>query len=100
MIDRKDVMNINFLKKNVFTGSCGGMRYLLRKKEVDEQTCLEAVIWPGPFIYDKTPDKKKESKQFEFSVEGIDAAVEWMNKQYETQSERWDEQRQYFLTHF
>ncbi|MGN0297736.1 MAG: hypothetical protein ACI4C1_00885 [Lachnospiraceae bacterium] len=100
MIDRQDVMNINFLKKSRFTGSCEGMHYLLHKKEVEDTSKLEAVIWPGPFIYDKTPDEKKERKLFEFTKEGVDMAVEWMNEQFVQQSARWEEEKNYFLTHF
>ena len=33
MIERGDVMPINFLKKERFTGSCKGMRYRMEKAE-------------------------------------------------------------------
>lgn len=94
MIDLSGMISVPFLKKNVFTGSYMGMRYLLRKDEKtvkeaqgDEpaktETVLTAVIWPEPFNYVKTADDKKHDKEFAFSKEGIQDAVAWMNKEYE-----------------
>lgn len=100
MIQRNDVMPIAFLKKRAFKGSCGGMNYWLQKEEMDGETKLEAVIWPGPFIYEKTPEEKKERNYFEFSNDGIDAAVTWMNEQFAAHPDRWEEAKNYFLRHF
>lgn len=100
MIQRNDVMPIAFLKKSIFKGSCQGMNYWLQKAEVDGETKLEAVIWPGPFIYDKTPEEKKERHYFSFSAEGIDEAVRWMNEQFVAFPDRWEEEKDYFLKYF
>lgn len=94
MIDLSGMISIPFLKKSVFTGSYQGMRYLLRKDEtvVKEETgeeaarteaVLTAVIWPEPFNYVMTAEEKKCGRAFPFTKDGIQAAVAWMNEEYE-----------------
>ena len=56
MINDEDVLSINFLKKQNYTGSYRGMRYILMKKTVKdeddkEENFLTAVIWPQPMNY-------------------------------------------------
>ncbi len=94
MIKRKDVMPVNFLKKEKFTGSDTGMRYRMEmlKREViktgseecekEEETILLVTSWPEPYGYDATPDENKISEEFPFSEEGIVSGVEWLNKQH------------------
>ena len=77
MIENKD-LHLNFIKKEPQTGSFCGMRYLLRKGKNEEGDCLEAILWPEPFCFAKTPDS-----------DGLKAAVEWLNRQYEAQEGRW-----------
>ena len=67
MITRKDVMPVNFLKKEKFTGSDTGMRYRMEmtKREVPkedgadgetvEETVLTVTSWPEPYGYNATP---------------------------------------------
>lgn len=103
MIERKDVMPLNYYKKLGFSGSHKGMRYLLRKstgivtemgengeKEEKNVEQLEAITWPQPFNFEVTPDDEKQARQFPFSDEGILMAIEWLNEQYQTQRERWE----------
>lgn len=94
MIDLSGMISIPFLKKSVFTGSYQGMRYLLRKDEkmvkeaageeaAQTEPVLTAVIWPEPFNYAMTAEEKKSSRAFPFTEDGIQAAVAWMNEEYE-----------------
>ena len=80
MIMRKDVMPVNFLKKENFTGSDRGMRYRMEKTDGEEKTVLTVTVWPEPYGYDATSEEKKTRKQFDFSEEGIEQGVEWLNK--------------------
>ena len=98
MIDLTGMISIPYLKKAVFTGSFRKMRYLIRKQEIDgsekgtnfmirkisgeegEPDKIQAVIWPGPFIFSVTEDEKKTYQEFEFSEDGIKAAVAWLNE--------------------
>ena len=49
-------LSLQFLKKEVYTGSHHGIRYLLQK---DEDT-LKACTYPEPYCFEKTADEKKE----------------------------------------
>lgn len=93
MITTEDVLNMNFYKKETFTGSYQGMRYRL-KKETEElpgetedappvkQDYFLCHIWPGPYNFAATPDDEKKSATFPFTSEGKQAAVDWMNEQW------------------
>ena len=81
MIRREDILSLEFLKKSEYTGSHGGMRYRLEGVTAEEGRRLKATLWPEPFAYGATPDEQKQSEVFDFSEEGIQAAVDWMNKQ-------------------
>ena len=41
---------------------------------------IQAITWPGPFIFSVTEDEKKTYQEFEFSEDGIKAAVAWLNE--------------------
>ena len=48
MIKRKDLLAFNFYKKEKFTGSYHGMRYLIQKAEEGEETFFSVYTWSGP----------------------------------------------------
>lgn len=95
MITTEDVLNMNFYKKEKFTGSYKGMRYLL-KKDTEEipsdnpdtpaetKTIFRCYVWPGPYNFASTPDAQKKTASFPFTLEGKQAAVDWMNDQWST----------------
>ena len=78
--------SLNFVKKEDLTGSYRGMRYIFQKEE--EQ--LAVTIYPGPFCFDKTPERKKCKKLFEFTEEGKSQAIDWLNEQYLQKKDVWD----------
>ena len=93
MIRTEDVLNMNFYKKENFTGSYKGMRYLLKKDTVElpsdnpdtpteTKTIFRCYIWPGPYNFATTPDDQKLTAEFPFSEDGKQAAVDWMNEQW------------------
>lgn len=73
------MVSIPYLKKTTFTGSYQGMNYMLRKQSGEEGDLIEAIHWPGPFIFTVTPEEKKVRQSFPFSQEGIKEAVAWLN---------------------
>lgn len=90
MLEIKDFMPINYLKKEKFTGSYQGMRYRMEKREQEgEETCLAVTVWPEPYGYDATPEEQREEKLFSFDADGIAQGVEWINQRYEAEGERW-----------
>jgi hypothetical protein len=79
MIRREDILSIGFLEKSEYTGCCKGMRYRLEGLLVNGGKGLKTTIWPEPYNYAKTPEEQKVSQMFEFSEDGVNAAVAWMN---------------------
>ena len=74
-----DALNLEYYKKTSYTGWMGGMRFKIQKVE-DE---FQVWIWPGPYIFDLTPEEKKLQNHFPFTIEGRNQAVDWINEQYE-----------------
>lgn len=83
MLTRDDFLSLNFVKKEDFTGSYKGMRFMLRQENVEEEKKLKVYVWSEPFGFDATPDDKKLSELFTFSEEGLAQAINWMNERYE-----------------
>lgn len=92
MIHKEDILSLNYYTYGqAFTGSEKGMRYrvVIQKEEKDEEgnvtkeKGLVASVWPEPFSYDQTPGEQIETKIFEFSEEGRENLVNWLNERYE-----------------
>lgn len=81
MIERRDVMPVNFLKKENFNGSANGMRYRMEKMAEGDLLRLCVTAWPEPFGYEATPEEEKIRAIFDFSEEGIINGVKWLNEQ-------------------
>ncbi|MCR4791121.1 MAG: GNAT family acetyltransferase [Lachnospiraceae bacterium] len=99
MIRREDILPMGFLKKSDYSGSCGGLRYRLKKiteKFIDdsgeerESSSLMCEIWPGPFNYITTPAEVKESEKFSFDEDGVMDAVSWMNDKLAEDPAKWE----------
>lgn len=85
MIQKDTFMSLNILKKDCYSGSLKGMRYMLEK----QGDTILATIWPEPLCYAKTPEELKQRKEFSFGEAGREAVVDWLNEQYETQKPLW-----------
>lgn len=82
-----------------YYGSYCGMRFRLardpmvnvygKSKEVKEDGKLIAIIWPGLKAFEYTDEEEKTSAEFPYTEEGKEAAIQWLNEQYEQQKERW-----------
>lgn len=83
MLTRADFLSLNFVKKEDYTGSYKGLRYMLRQEAVKDEKKLRVYIWPEPFGYEATPEEKKLSELFAFTEEGMEQAITWMNERYE-----------------
>ncbi len=82
MLSREDFLSLNFVKKEDFTGSHRGMRFMLHQETVDDEKKLKVYIWSEPFGFEATPDEGKISALFEFSEAGLGEAIDWMNENY------------------
>jgi len=82
MIDRKRLFALDFYKlAPCFTGSDKNKNYKIERvqdKEADT-TEFKATLWPGPMNFANTADELKISKSAEFSEEGLQELVDWMN---------------------
>lgn len=91
MITNDDILNMNFYKKEKFTGSYCGMHYLIKKDTEASADIFRATIWPGPYNFATTPDEKKQSETFPFTPEGKEQVVAWLNEQWLAQKGAWPE---------
>ena len=72
-------ISLNYIKKERYTGSNDGMRFLLEKKSVEgEEDRILVCTWPEPFSYEKTEEDRKEYREFPFTQEGLDLAVQYL----------------------
>ncbi len=80
-----------------FFGSHKGMRYRLAREPLENvkftpvdkrgPATLMATVWPEPYAYGVADKTLMTSENFEVSEEGFEAAVAWINQQYE--SRKW-----------
>lgn len=96
--------SLNYIKKERFTGSYEGLRYLLEKAEIvidtkeevdtetgeitfieNKETKIRVCVWPEPFSFDKTEDDKKTFELFDFNQDGLDKAWEWIGVKQDEQ---------------
>ena len=78
-IDLSGVFSLAYIKKTRYTGSFHSMRYLLALKDGQ----ISATIYPGPYCFEVTPDDVKETNLFEYSPEGLNETVDWLNQRYD-----------------
>lgn len=86
VLDRKPMLLKN-LAVHGTNGSKNGMQFVL-KKEGDE---LAAYIFPEPFAFDYTAPQYKTRQAFSWDDDGYDAAISWINEQYDQRRNEWDQ---------
>ena len=91
MIQRDDILSMEYLKKTEYTACHQGMRYRL-EGVVDEDGVkkLKTTVWPEPFNFLRTPDEQKKSALFDFSEDGVVDAIAWMNDRLFEDKDKWD----------
>ena len=95
MIERKDILSIPYLKKTTFTGSYDGLRFRFAvvKKESEvqekEQQVLQITAWEGPYGFDATSEEKKQQIETEFSEEGLQNGIDWLNALWDADPKKW-----------
>ncbi len=91
MIQRNDILSMEYLKKTEFTGCHQGMRYRLEgATDAAGEKKLRCTVWPEPFAFFKTPDEKKETAEFSFGEDGVAEAICWMNGMLSEKKEIWE----------
>ena len=86
-ITRSDLLPLSFLKKSVYTGSRGSLRYRIAKIEEGEGEeivkKLRVFTWTTPFAFDKTPEEEMTVKDYAFSEDSLDGIAAYLNSAYE-----------------
>lgn len=91
MIQREDILSMEFLKKTEYTACHQGMRYRLEGVTDEEGgKKLKVTVWPEPFNFFSTPEEEKTSTLFSFDEDGIVDAISWMNNKLFEEKDRWD----------
>lgn len=89
MIDKENFHPLNYIKKEEYSGSMEGMRYLLKKVKSGEEDVIRVTVWPEPLGFARTPEEQKTSTEVPLTKEGVEQAADWLNEQYETRKEYW-----------
>lgn len=89
MIDKETFHPLNYIKKEEYSGSMSGMRYMLKKAVVEEQTRLMVTVWPEPLGIHATPDELKTIEYFDLDEDGVSDAADWLNKQFFDRDREW-----------
>ena len=88
MIDKR-LVPYSGLKKEPFSGSHNGMRYMMRSDNGRDSTTFTVFVYPEPWCFEQTPDEEKTSASFPISEEGMDDAISWLFEQYESNKTKW-----------
>ena len=78
------MMNLNyFTYKKPFSGSDKGNRfkYVIQMREVEEKKVLHVMCYVGEKNSKETSDEIKKFRDFEFSEEGYEEALDWLSKE-------------------
>lgn len=69
-------ININYIKKEPYTGSYNGSRYRVWKEEDNIRVC----IYPDKFCYEKTSEDDKIYKDFTFDKDGLEESMNYIEQ--------------------
>lgn len=89
MIDKR-LVPYSGLKKEPFSGSHNGMRYMMRSDNGRDSTTFTVFVYPEPWCFEQTPEDQIESHTFDLSEEGLDLAITWLWERFEAERDRWD----------
>lgn len=91
MIQREDILSMEYLKKTEFTGCHQGMRYRLEGvTDENGEKKLKVTVWPEPFNFFKTAKELKTSAFFAFEEDGVTDAVGWLNDRLFEDKDKWE----------
>ena len=90
-VERKSFYSLNFYEYGeAFFGSDRKLRYRLALEPLSNvhwtppdkrgELHLKASVWPGPYNYTKTPQEQKKEELFEFTKDGLEEAVAWIQE--------------------
>lgn len=91
MIDEHSILPFNFFSYGgVYTGEKKNFRYRLARTGEKGAYILTAWFWPGPFSFGATKEELITSKEFDFTEEGREQAIEWLKRIYSGNQAEWE----------
>ena len=111
MIDKSSFHILNFVKKEPYSGSMDGMRYMIKRvkgeppaepvigedgqpAEVKVPDRIEVIIWPEPYCLAVTDDSLKTHEFFELNEDGVEDVADWLNKMMFDRADEWKAARE------
>ncbi|MCH5259342.1 MAG: hypothetical protein J1F18_06280 [Lachnospiraceae bacterium] len=91
MLDKETFHPLNYIKKEEYSGSMDGMRYLLKRVKSGGEDVIRVTVWPEPLNLLRTAENLKESIEVPMTEEGVEQAADWINERYETDKDKWQE---------
>lgn len=94
MITQDDILPFGRYKyAQPVTGSCNGMRYKIvhPKPSEGEENLIYVDVWPGPWCYEATDEENITKNSFEYSREGYDRMLAYLNELYDSRREEWEQ---------
>ncbi len=93
MIAYNDILSLQYLSTQTFSGSYRGMRYRVScssqcKKVKDmnaENSELVAEVWPEPLGIEAYGPENTVKKTFAYGEEGRTAAIDWLNSVWQSE---------------
>ncbi len=82
MLERKNILSLEFIRMTPYHGSFEGLRFRLEKTEENGEMRLLAWAWPEPYAFDHTAEEEKKKNSFSFDEAGILDAVDWLNRMH------------------
>lgn len=80
MLERKDILSLEFYKKSPFHGSYKGIRYRIEKDEnQSEEVRLKCTTWPEPYSFEATDEELMEYYYTSFDEKGLEDIVDHIN---------------------
>lgn len=76
---KHSMLKISYLNKLPFKGSFQGVRYIFKKTDDNK---LRLCTYPDEFCFEKTDDALKKYYEFDYSENGIQNAIDFLNEEY------------------
>lgn len=89
MLDKENFHPLNYIKKEEYSGSMDGMRYMLGRVQSGGEDVIRVTVWPEPLSLYHTPEQLQSMTEVPLTQEGVEQAADWINQQYETRKEYW-----------
>ena len=79
MLDKETFHPLNYIKKEEYSGSMDGMRYMLGRVQSGEEDVIKVTVWPEPLGLYHTPEQMQSMTEVPLTQEGVELAADWSN---------------------